>query len=129
MAAEQTQKPGLEAVSVQPPKPTGARPAEQKPTGAIAPLTEDQVVKKLTVVEAKVDVGFGNAVFIRGQGAGLSWEKGQALNCEDGTTWVWSREETDDRAVFKLLLNDQVWAQGGDLVVEPGNMVLVAPAF
>jgi PTS HPr component phosphorylation site len=44
----------------------------------------------MTIIEAKMDVGFGNALFIRGQGAGLSWDKGQPMNCADGTTWMWS---------------------------------------
>jgi hypothetical protein len=29
-------------------------------------------------ITAKIDVGFGNALFIRGSGAGLSWSKGNA---------------------------------------------------
>ena len=126
MAAEQAEKPEPEAIAAQPPRTTKALPVQDKPTGKSA---ESPFVRKLTVVEAKVDVGFGNALFIRVQGAGLSWEKGQPLNCINGTTWVWSSEEAQGEAVFKLLLNDQVWAQGSDLVVEPGKMIAVAPAF
>jgi len=129
LVAEQTIKSDSEPSTIRPPRPTRAMPVEQEPTEAKAPLSQNRFVTKPAVVEAKVDVGFGNVVFIRGQGAGLSWEKGQALNCEDGTTWVWSSEETNEKAVFKLLLNDQVWAQGGDLVLEPGKTVSVAPAF
>src|SRR5271167_1374385 len=32
--------------------------------------------RELTLVEARVDLGLGHAVFIRGEGAGLSWQKG-----------------------------------------------------
>jgi hypothetical protein len=32
--------------------------------------------KPVTTIEAKIDVGFGNNLFVRGEGPGLSWEKG-----------------------------------------------------
>ena len=72
-------------------------------------------LERTTMVEAKVDVGFGNSLFIRGQGAELSWDKGLPLNCIDGSTWVWSTTKAKDKLVFKLVLNDQVWAQGEKL--------------
>ena len=127
-AEEEAGKTGRAKVTTATPV-TSASETKEKQIEAKAPSTEIPFVKKLTVVEAKVDVGFGNALFIRGKGAGLSWERGQPLNCVNGTTWVWASEEANDNAVFKLLLNDQVWSQGGDLVVEPGTMIAVAPAF
>ena len=82
-----------------------------------------------TTIEAKIDVGFGNNLFLRGQGAaGLSWERGIPLNCVDGKTWQWSGK-ADDKLKFKLLLNDKVWAKGEDLVAAPGQKVEVKPAF
>ena len=127
-AEEETSKTGPAKVTTATPV-TSASETKEKQIEAKEPSTEIPFVKKLTVVEAKVDVGFGNALFIRGKGAGLSWERGQPLNCINGTTWVWASEEANDNAVFKLLLNDQVWSQGGDLVVEPGKVIAVAPAF
>jgi hypothetical protein len=47
----------------------------------------------MTVVQAKIDVGFGNSIFIRGQGAGLSWDKGLPLTCIEGSAWVWSTRQ------------------------------------
>ena len=85
--------------------------------------------ESLTVVEVKIDVGLGNTLFIRGQGGGLSWDKGQPLKCLDSTTWVWSTSQTSDRLVFKLLLNDQVWAKGKDTVLEAGKKIQMVPAF
>ena len=81
-----------------------------------------------TTIEAKIDVGFGNNLFLRGQGAGLSWDRGIPLRCVDGKTWQWSGK-ADDKLTFKLLLNDAVWAKGADLVAAPGQKVQVAPAF
>jgi len=82
----------------------------------------------MTTIEAKIDVGFGNVLFLRGQAPGLSWDKGIPLTCIDGKTWRWTGPSTD-KLTFKLLLNDNVWAKGQDLVVAPGQKVEVAPTF
>src|SRR3954466_1312984 len=37
------------------------------------------VEKPVTTIQAKVDVGFGNTLTIRGQGQGLSWDQGQPM--------------------------------------------------
>jgi len=82
----------------------------------------------LATIEAKIDVGFGNALFLRGQGAGLTWERGVPLACVDGKTWRWSQKASAP-ITFKVLLNDQVWSAGDDLVVAPGQKVEVSPIF
>jgi hypothetical protein len=89
----------------------------------------DALPEASTVVEAWIDVGLGNSVHIRGQGNGLSWEKGQPLNCVDGKRWVWSTKGATGKVVFKLLLNDQVWCKGEDLTVEPGGRIDIIPSF
>lgn len=81
-----------------------------------------------TVIEAKIDVGFGNNLFVRGQGAGLSWDRGVQLENVDQKTWRLAVPATD-KLQFKLLLNDSIWAQGEDVVAAPGKKVEVTPAF
>ena len=92
---------------------------ESRPTTSSAPVT---------TIKAKIDVGFGNNLFVRGQGAGLSWERGVPLTCVDGQTWQWSGK-ADDRLTFKLLLNDSVWAKGEDIIAKPGQKVEIVPTF
>jgi hypothetical protein len=83
---------------------------------------------RATTIEAKIDVGFGNAVFLRGQGPGLSWERGVPCECVNGNIWRWTAPRAE-KLTFKLLLNDSVWAKGADLVIGPGEKVEVVPAF
>src|SRR5436309_15149406 len=66
---------------------------------------------KPVTIEAKIDVGFGNTLYLRGEGVGLSWVQGVPLTCVDGKTWKWTGE-SKEQLKFKLLLNDQVWSQG-----------------
>jgi hypothetical protein len=82
----------------------------------------------LTTIDVKLDVGFGNAVYLRGQGAGLRWERGVPLSCVDSATWRWSGE-VKDPVTFKLLINDKIWSAGSDLTVTPGQKIEIAPAF
>lgn len=104
-----------------------ASPARAKATCVRKPATT-ATKPAVATIEAKIDVGFGNNLFLRGQGAGLSWERGTPLACVDGQTWRWTAPVTD-KLTFKLLLNDAVWAQGEDLVITPGKQLEVAPRF
>jgi hypothetical protein len=83
---------------------------------------------KTVTIEAKIDVGFGNALYLRGEGPGLSWDTGIPLKCVDSSTWKWSGL-ANNTLKFKLLLNDSVWSKGEDLTAAPGQKVEVAPAF
>jgi hypothetical protein len=106
-------------------KQAGTKPRSTEGQADEALLPTEQT----TIIQAKTDVGFGNSLFIRGQGDGLSWDKGLPLTCIDGSAWVWSTKQAKTKVVFKLLLNDQVWAKGEDVVVEAGRKIEVVPVF
>lgn len=100
-------------------------------TKAIAPvreLTATESTKTVTTIEAKIDVGFGNNLFVRGEGAGLSWEHGTPLKCVDPQTWQVALDAKVP-VKFKLLLNDSVWMSGDDILAAPGRRVEITPAF
>lgn len=102
----------------------------RKRTSGLNPRSSDSAPNEaVTVVEAKIDVGMSNMVFIRGQGNGLSWFQGVPLSCVDPKTWVWSTTQAKEKVVFKLLLNDQLWAKGEDVVVEAGRKIEIVPSF
>jgi len=98
--------------------------------GAVASLAKVAVAVRSasTIIEAKIDVGFGNQLFLRGQGPGLSWDRGIPLECVDSKTWRLTFP-AEEKLLFKLLLNDSVWAKGEDLAVTPGQRVEITPAF
>lgn len=83
----------------------------------------------VTKIAARIDVGFGNALFIRGQGAGLSWEKGQPLQCIERSTWLWSTSQCSEPLTYKLLLNDQLWCSGENRIAAPGTQAEIVPLF
>ena len=83
----------------------------------------------VTVITAVVDIGFGNALFIRGEGAGLSWDVGVPLECGADNQWQVSLPATGSSIAYKLLINDFNWSVGEDYQAAPGSTVTVMPAF
>ena len=60
---------------------------------------------KVTIV-ASVDVGFGNAVYIRGDEPALRWDKGVALGCVADAKWEIVLTNVMKPFEFKFLIND-----------------------
>jgi hypothetical protein len=114
------------ALAVTPPTPAPiAFPVQDKKAPGSKPVVS---APRAVTIEAKIDVGFGNTVYLRGKGPGLSWERGVPCECVNGNTWRWTAQAAE-KLTFKLLLNDSVWARGADLVVGPGERVELVPAF
>lgn len=109
-------------------KPRIIPPASTEESKATTTRSSGKNGGKTVTIEAKIDVGFGNKLYLRGEGHGLSWNQGVPLTNVDSSTWKWSGE-ADANLKFKLLLNDCVWSKGEDLVATPGQKVEVAPAF
>jgi hypothetical protein len=82
-----------------------------------------------TVITAQIDVGYGNTLFIRGDGPGLTWEKGVPLGCTAVDLWTISLLVTNRPVVFKFLLNDETWSKGDDYIVKPGGSTTLTPEF
>lgn len=83
----------------------------------------------VTVITAKIDVGFGNRLFVRGEGPGLSWDEGVPLDCVANDRWVLSLSAAQKPVAFKFLVNDRDWSIGDDFIVEPGASLAVTPLF
>ncbi len=122
------------AAFVSAPAPAATRPAVPAPVATKPAVPASAATRPagtgaaLTTIEVKRDVGFGNAVFMRGQGGGLTWERGLPLVCVDAQTWRWSGMAKDP-IKFKLLINDEIWSAGNDLTIAPGQKIEVAPEF
>lgn len=82
-----------------------------------------------TFISARIDIGFGNHLYLRGEGPGLSWDHGVAMDCIAADGWAHTIKGATEPVVFKVLLNDEKWCGGNDYVVEPGQSVTVVPAF
>jgi hypothetical protein len=113
------------------PKKVAAKPAKTaKAVKAVPkPLPVTPVVPKLTTITAKIDIGFGNTLFVRGEGPGLSWNHGVALDCVDDDKWSITLPGAHRAVIFKFLVNDLTWSAGSDYIVEPGSAAVIVPTF
>ena len=83
----------------------------------------------VTTISATVDVGFGNGLYVRGEGAGLSWDKGLRMECVSDDRWSLALGESPRSVVFKFLINDETWSTGDDFTVAPGDSITLTPTF
>lgn len=83
----------------------------------------------LTRIIAKFDAGWGNSLFIRGSGAGLSWQKGVMMQCTDSDEWIWENKIAKGAVEFKILINDEAWSLGDDISVNAGETITCRPSF
>jgi len=75
-------------------------------------------------------IGIGNRLFIRGEGPGLSWEKGLPLTFVSIGKWRWDTNDATRAVTFKLYKNDEVECTAlGECSVEPGAQQELTASF
>ena len=82
-----------------------------------------------TFISAQIDIGFGNHLYLRGEGPGLSWDHGVAMDNTGSNLWTATIKGATLPVVFKVLVNDLTWNTGADTSVEPGQSITVYPTF
>ena len=102
--------------------------AAAKPVRKV-PAKKPAIKTTITTITANLDVGFGNAIYVRGDGPGLSWDKGLVMDCAAVDKWTITISDAVMPIVFKLLLNDLTWCIGNDYTVEPGGSITIEPTF
>jgi hypothetical protein len=85
--------------------------------------------KNKTRVTVKYDVGFNNTLFLRGNGANLSWDKGIPLKNIKEDEWIWETEIPFTNCEFKVLINDQNYEIGENHSLQSGSTVIYKPQF
>ncbi len=109
-------------------KKTAAKPVK-KPVVALSKKTASKGAVKKTSITAKTDVGWGNSVYLRGVGGGLSWDVGVLMDNVKKDEWVWSCPGSDGPITFKFVRNDVHWALGPDHIAVPGENSVTKPTF
>ena len=115
---------------------TSSTPAPAKkrvPAGRKAPAAP--AVKKtapkpiVTTISARINVGFGNVLYLRGDGPGLTWDRGVVMECTEDDKWTLVLRESIRPIIFKFLVNDEVWSIGEDYTAQPGASAVFTPIF
>ena len=111
-------------------KKTAARKtAPRKPRTSTRKTALKRAQASITTVIAKIDVGFGNQLFIRGSGANLNWDRGIAMDNTNSDEWKLTSSEFGNDFECKFLINDRIWSAGENLTLKAGKQLVVEPKF
>ncbi|WPJ94181.1 hypothetical protein SH580_12130 [Coraliomargarita algicola] len=116
-------------------KKVAVKKAKAAAPAVVAPAKEPEVKKapaktvEKTSIIARVDVGFGNSLYVRGEGAGLSWDKGVQLDNVSPYEWSFVSTQAKGDVTFKFLINDEIWAEGENGTVAAGDTSISSPVF
>lgn len=86
--------------------------------------------KSPTTAYIKCDIGFGNTLFIRGEGTSiLNWDKGQPLTFDEKEQGWCFHSSLEGPIEFKVLINDLQWSEGENFTLLPGGKHIFEPKF
>ncbi|MBC7833771.1 MAG: hypothetical protein H7Y88_01550 [Phycisphaerales bacterium] len=74
-------------------------------------------------------IGIGNKLFIRGDGPGLSWDKGVPMQFVSIGKWGWASNDVTMPLACKLYKNDETAALSGEIFLEPGRHIELTALF
>lgn len=107
------------------------RPETQQLLSKENPSNIDTTKKKgpNTRIIVKYDVGFNNSIYLRGDGADLSWERGIMLKNVKSDEWIWETNVPFTKCEFKVLINDRQYELGENHRLQCGTSFEYTPSF
>jgi hypothetical protein len=124
-----TKKAAVKKAAVKKAAPATKAVAKKAPAKKAAAKKAPAKKAQQTSIIARIDAGFGNHLFVRGEGAGLSWEKGTALENTSPYEWAFTSTDAKSNVTFKFLINDEIWADGENITIEAGSESISSPTF
>jgi hypothetical protein len=82
-----------------------------------------------TSVVANVMIGIGNKPYLRGEGAGLSWDEGVPMNFIEIGKWAWTPTRKNAALTVQVYRNDEEPDNGGKIEVKSGEEIEITPDF
>ncbi len=111
--------------SLIPDSPAEPAPAATSDEPAVSAASSDGATRLL----ATAYIGIGNKLFIRGDGPGLSWDKGVPMQFVSIGKWGWATHDATGPVTCKLYKNDETAALSGEVTLEPGKHVEITALF
>jgi hypothetical protein len=102
-----------------------AQPEAARPESVESAASSDGATRLL----ATAYIGIGNKLFIRGDGPGLSWDKGVPMQFVSIGKWGWATHDATGPVACKLYKNDETEALTGGVTLDPGKHVEITALF
>ncbi|MCB1123585.1 MAG: hypothetical protein KJT03_18680 [Verrucomicrobiae bacterium] len=74
-------------------------------------------------------IGISNKLYIRGDGPGLSWDKGVPMELVGIGKWEWKTYKATSTVHCKVLINDEQWTDSEDYEIDPNTTTEATAAF
>jgi hypothetical protein len=105
--------------------------ADAQPAPAAPEISEPAVsADGATRLVVTAYIGIGNRLYIRGEGPGLSWEKGSPLTFVSIGKWRWETNDASAPVRFKLYKNDDTECSAlGEQSLAPGAQQELTASF
>ncbi|QYM77901.1 hypothetical protein K0B96_11295 [Horticoccus luteus] len=119
---------GLDDLATSAPEEPASDPGERSSAAESieAALSSDGATRLLVTAY----IGIGNKLFLRGDGPGLSWEKGVPLQFVSIGKWRWETNDAATPVRGRLFKNDEIECSAlGEIAVEPGQQREVSATF
>jgi hypothetical protein len=111
------------------PQPTLDFGFEESPPAAPGTVERTLTSDGATRLLVTAYIGIGNRLFIRGEGPGLSWERGVPLQFISIGKWRWETGEASGPIRFRLYKNDEFECSLGEQVLDPGYLQELTASF
>jgi hypothetical protein len=100
--------------------------------GEIAPRakpTRFKPIEGAAVIVVRAYIGIGNKLYIRGDGPGLSRERGTPMEFLEIGKWGWACQTPGEEIRCKVYRNDEEPAAGDEAIIGPGQCLEITPTF
>jgi len=111
------------------PADTATAPSDEVTAEAAATVEPSVSADGATRLLVTAYIGIGNKLYLRGDGPGLSWDKGVPMKFVSIGKWGWATDEATGPVACKLYKNDETAALSGEIFLEPGQHVEVTALF
>ena len=82
-----------------------------------------------TSLVATAYIGIGNKLYLRGDGPGLSWERGVPMQFLAIGKWGWTTTEAAVPVTCRVYRNDDTPMLEENIVIDPGSKSEITPKF
>ena len=90
------------------------------------PVSENN--SSITLI-AHLNLDISSTPYVRGEGAGLSWNEGVPMEFIEIGKWEWTVENAVESTSCRIFKDDSLAAKGDDIVIEVGERAEVYPEF
>ncbi len=113
-----------------PPAPENVATAPHRPKKTVPAAVTSEANQSVTRITATAYIGIGNKLFLRGEGPGLSPDKGVPLQFVSIGKWRWESDQVIEPVRGSLWKNDEIRCDAlGEIELAPGSANEVTATF